>query len=113
MSLSEIIIEKIRKEGPISFRDFMGMALYYPEYGYYTSDKEKIGEHGDFYTSPYFTSVFGHMLAKQLEEMWHALNEEPFTLVEYGAGTGLLCNDILSYLKKNDKLFNKLGYYII
>ena len=37
MLLSEIIIERIKKEGPLSFRDFMEMALYYPELGYYNS----------------------------------------------------------------------------
>jgi SAM-dependent MidA family methyltransferase len=113
MSLSEIIISRIKKEGPISFHDFMDMALYYPACGYYNSKSEKIGKHGDFYTSPYFTSVFGHVIAKQLEEMWGALNKEPFTIVEYGAGTGLLCNDILNHLENNDELYNNLSYCII
>ena len=87
MSLSEIIIEKIRKEGPISFCDFMEMALYHRGYGYYTSDEDKIGKQGDYYTSPYLTSVFGYMIAKQLEEMWSILGKKPFTVVEYGAGS--------------------------
>src|SRR5688572_28894887 len=113
MSLSEIIIQKIQKEGPVSFRDFMEMALYYPEYGYYTSRGEKIGKYGDFYTSPYFTSIFGYMIAKQLEEMWFILGKEPFTIVEYGAGTGALCNDILSQLKNNKQFYDGLNYFII
>ena len=50
MSLSEIIVQKIKAEGPISFHDFMEMALYYPELGYYTSDRDKIGVNGDYYT---------------------------------------------------------------
>jgi len=52
MTLSEIIMEKIQKEGPISFRDFMEMSLYYPGLGYYTSSEDKIGKSGDYYTSP-------------------------------------------------------------
>ena len=43
MSLSEIIIQRIKDEGPISFHDFMEMALYYPGLGYYTSAQNKIG----------------------------------------------------------------------
>jgi SAM-dependent MidA family methyltransferase len=43
MSLSEIIKNKIYKQGPISFHDFMEMALYYPNMGYYTSSTDKIG----------------------------------------------------------------------
>jgi SAM-dependent MidA family methyltransferase len=41
MALADLIIQKIRQEGPIPFRDFMEMALYYPELGYYTSSGEK------------------------------------------------------------------------
>jgi len=73
MQLSEIIIERIRKEGPISFRDFMEMALYYPKLGYYTSSKDKIGKRGDYYTSPTLSPVFGALLGKQLEEMWEII----------------------------------------
>src|SRR3989304_4656596 len=59
MPLSEIIIKEIQKNGPLSFRDFMEMALYYPELGYYTSSKNKIGKKGDFYTSPNLSATFG------------------------------------------------------
>ena len=38
--------------------------------GYYTSSPDKIGKHGDYYTSPYLTNIFGNVIAKQLEEMW-------------------------------------------
>ncbi|WP_197739828.1 hypothetical protein [Pedobacter sp. BS3] len=55
MTLTDIIIREIRSRGPISFHDFMEMALYYPELGYYTSSKETIGEQGDYYTSPCLT----------------------------------------------------------
>jgi SAM-dependent MidA family methyltransferase len=113
MMLREIIIQKIKEEGPISFHDFMEMALYYPELGYYSSSQEKIGKKGDFYTSSNLTPVFGAMVARQLEQMWTILGEEPFTIVEYGAGTGLLCFDILHYLKNNNKLYEQLAYCII
>ena len=98
-TLSEIIKNKIREQGPISFHDFMEMALYYPELGYYTSTPDKIGKHGDYYTSPYLTNVFGNVIAKQLEEMWLLTGKKDFTVVEYGAGMGSLCNDILDQLK--------------
>ena len=99
MTITEIIIQKIQKEGPVSFRDFMELALYHPQAGYYTSGREKIGEDGDFYTSSYLSPLFGKMIAKQLEEMWGLLDKEPFTIIEYGAGTGTLCRDILEQLQ--------------
>src|SRR6478752_1207674 len=99
MQLCDIIIEKIKNEGPISFRDFMEMALYYPDLGYYNSLKDKIGAKGDFYTSPYVSASFGAMIGRQIEEMWEILKKKPFKIIEYGAGTGILCHDILDYLK--------------
>jgi len=113
MSLTEIIIERIRNEGPISFHDFMEMSLYYPEYGYYSTARDKIGKQGDFYTSPCVSSLFGEMIARQLEEMWYWLGKQPFSVVEYGAGTGLLCGDVLKSLQRNNELYVDLHYHII
>src|SRR5688572_14846279 len=112
-SLSEIIIQKIKNEGPVSFHDFMEMALYYPELGYYMSAQNKIGTNGDYYTSSNLTPVFGAMIGRQIEEMWSLLEEKAFTVVEYGAGTGFLCHDILDHLKNNEKSYNQLTYCII
>jgi len=97
----------------MSFHDFMEMALYYPGLGYYTSEQDKIGVKGDFYTSPHFTSLFGEMIARQLEEMWHFSGRDEFTIVECGAGTGALCRDVLSQLKNNKELYRRLNYCII
>lgn len=113
MELVEILKEKIKQEGPVSFRDFMEMALYYPALGYYNSERNKIGKEGDYYTSPVLSSLFGELVGKQIEEMWLLLDKKPFTIVEYGAGTGMLCNDILHYLQKNQLLYNGLKYCII
>jgi SAM-dependent MidA family methyltransferase len=113
MLLSEIIINRIKNEGPISFRDFMEMALYYPELGYYNSTQNKIGAEGDFYTNANLSASFGAMIGRQIEEMWLALEKKPFTIIEYGAGTGLLCHDILDYLKTNTSLYKNLSYSII
>jgi len=115
MKLSDIIINRIKEEGPVSFHDYMDMALYYPGLGYYTSPGNKIGSKGDYVTAPYITPVFGAMLGKQLEEMWCImLQPSVFTIVEYGAGAGLLCNDILDYIiNNNEHFYQSIRYYII
>ncbi len=113
MNLSDTIIQKIQQTGPLSFHDYMEMALYYPGHGYYTSPVEKFGKEGDYYTSPIISSMYGQMLGRQLEEMWHILGKEPFTIVEYGAGTGALAGDILAWLKNNKELYKDLQYIII
>jgi SAM-dependent MidA family methyltransferase len=98
MELAEIIKQRIARDGPVSFHDFMETALYHPELGYYNRQRDQIGRQGDFYTSSSLTSLFGAMIARQLDEMWQLTGRGPFTIVEYGAGTGLLCRDILAYL---------------
>lgn len=113
MQLSEIIIEKIKTKGPISFHDYMEMCLYYPDAGYYTSEHEKIGVNGDYYTSADISELVGAMIGRQLEEMWAITGKGDFSIVEYGAGTGMLCNDILDYLKKNEGFYSRLTYNII
>jgi SAM-dependent MidA family methyltransferase len=109
----EKIIERIKEEGPLSFHDFMEIALYDHAAGYNTSPAEKIGSNGDYYTSAYLTEIFAAMIGKQLEEMWQIMNKQDFAIIEYGAGVGLLCSDILGYLKNNSPLYDHLTYYII
>jgi len=113
MPLCDLIIDRITTDGPISFHDFMEMCLYYPELGYYTSTRDKLGKNGDYYTSSFLTQAFGAMIGRQLEEMWAILGEEEFTIVEYGAGTGLLSHDVLNYLRRNAKFYDRLKYCII
>jgi SAM-dependent MidA family methyltransferase len=113
MKLCEVIKQRIATDGPISFRDFMEAALYYPGLGYYTAARDQIGKNGDFYTSSNLGPVFGSMIGKQVEEMWRLTGETSFTIVEYGAGTGALCHDILDYLKRNPKFYDQLHYAII
>lgn len=113
-ALSRLIKEVIRERGPISFRDFMEMALYYPGLGYYNSHEERIGKKGDYYTAPHLTPIFGEMLGKQIIEMLELLGEGEFDIVEMGAGKGLLASDILNFIKKEDRgLFRRLRYGII
>jgi len=72
-ALKEAIIARIEREGRITFRDYMEMALYAPGIGYYTSRREKIGRSGDYVTSPEVSPIFGVMVGRQLSEMWEAL----------------------------------------
>src|SRR4030066_2265060 len=97
--LRQRIIEKIKKEGPITFETFMDMALYDPGLGYYASERTEIGKTGDFYTSPHLHSAFGAMIGKQIEEMGEIMQRPmDFNILEIGAGAGYMCKDILDYL---------------
>ncbi len=112
--LVSIIKDRINKEGEISFRDFMDMALYYPELGYYTSPEEKIGGYGDFYTASELDRAFGELLGKQFAEIYTKIGEEEFQIVEIGAGKGYLTFDILEFLQENyPEVFKNTTYTII
>ncbi|SKB14175.1 conserved hypothetical protein [Planktothrix sp. PCC 11201] len=117
LNLWDFIAQKI-KDNPqnrITFADYMNWVLYHPEYGYYSINKPKLGAEGDFVTSPYLGSDFGEMLAEQFFQMWEILDfPNAFTLVEMGAGQGILASDILLYLqKKYPAFFKSLNYIII
>lgn len=116
--LKQIIIDRILTEGPISFEDFMEMALYYPGLGYYAKESTVIGRHGDFYTSSHLHPIFGVMMGRQIFEMWRIMEEPYFQIVEMGAGEGYLARDMLDYLSKTKseglrKFFENLSYTII
>ncbi|MGF1935333.1 MAG: class I SAM-dependent methyltransferase [Nostoc sp. ChiQUE02] len=100
----------------ITFAEFMDMALYHPEHGYYSSDAVKIGfQGGDFFTSPNLCADFGELLAEQFFQMWEILGKPvPFSLVEMGAGQGLLALHILKYHQlRYPDFFTALEYIIV
>ncbi|MEH1901813.1 MAG: class I SAM-dependent methyltransferase [Nostoc sp.] len=100
----------------ITFAQFMDMVLYHPEHGYYSSDAVKIGfQGGDFFTSPNLCADFGELLAEQFLQMWEILGKPvPFSLVEMGAGQGLLALHILKYHQlRYPDFFTALEYVIV
>jgi SAM-dependent MidA family methyltransferase len=97
MSAELEIRRRIHQKGAITFAEFMDLALFWPEGGYYLS-KEPFGAAGDYYTSPLAHPAFGALLAVQLFQMWRLMDcPNPFYVVEMGAGNGLLCRDIANY----------------
>ena len=86
---------RIRARGRISFAEFMEVALYLPSAGYYQVHAE-IGPQGDFLTSPETHPAFGALLARLCMLMWRTTGSPgQFGVIEYGAGTGSLCRQIL------------------
>lgn len=97
MNPEQEIRRRVQQSGAITFAEFMAVALFWPQGGYYLGP-EPIGASGDYYTSPMAHPAFGALLAQQLFQMWQLLNCPPkFTVVETGAGNGLLCHDLVAH----------------
>ena len=108
------LVDRIRTEiastGPMSFARFMELALYDPDLGYYRVPKERPGRAGDFLTAPGIHPIFGAAIARQLIEIWERLGRpEPFTLREYGAGSGELGLTVLEALAGHGALGRVAG----
>ncbi|PSB10233.1 hypothetical protein C7B61_10210 [filamentous cyanobacterium CCP1] len=115
--LCQIIHQRIAEhpQHRITFAEFMDLALYHPQHGYYSTKQALGGIQDDFFTSPHLGADFGELLARQFAQMWERLDRPfPFTLVEMGAGQGLLVQDILRYLHRHHfECFEALEYVVV
>ncbi len=109
--LFDIIKEEIQESGPISFRRFVELSLFHPQYGYYSSGKARIGKKGDFYTAPSVHRSFGETISRFLARASLLLEGEKFVVAEFGASGGQLAFDILGALRENHPdLYRKTDY---
>jgi SAM-dependent MidA family methyltransferase len=99
--VEDLLRARIRRDGPISFREVMHAALYHPEHGYY-SNLRGFGGQGDFITSPERHPAFGWLLGRQALDVWHALDRpRPFRILELGAGSGALAAPLVAFLRSH------------
>jgi SAM-dependent MidA family methyltransferase len=94
-ALEERVADEIRRRGPIPFSEVMEVALYDAEHGFYATGGTA-GRRGDFITSPEVGPLFGAVIARAVDEWWHADGEpDPFVVVDAGAGRGALALSVL------------------
>lgn len=93
-AVDQEIRELIHQHGRLTFAQFMQTCLYSPRGGFYAARSDRISRH--FGTSPTSHPVFGALIARQLEQMWHLLGDPPvFQVIEVGAGDGALAQAIV------------------
>lgn len=108
--LEKLIVEEIESGGPMDFARFMELALYHPEFGYYSSGHVRSDWNGDFITSPEIDPAFGGLWARGIEEIWASCGcPEVFTVAEIGPGEGGFASGLLSAVAGSD-LENSLRY---
>jgi SAM-dependent MidA family methyltransferase len=106
--LQQLIVERIRSEGPISFADYMRMALYEPEYGYYVTGSAKMGWEGDYFTSSDVSDLFAHCVGRQLQRLWEQLaRPDRFIVLEQGSGRGNLSAGVRAWAQQETSAFSQ------
>jgi SAM-dependent MidA family methyltransferase len=92
------IVEEITaRGGKVTFRDFMELALYHPDKGYYSAEVPRYGRRGDFLTGPTASSWYARAIAKLLRVVARACG--PLTLIDVGSGDGALLENVLLSLE--------------
>ncbi len=104
--LVELIQQQIKTSGPIPFKQFMELALYADNVGYYQNPNHtQFGKYGDFITAPLISVLFAKTLANQIVPIFEQLGER--IIAEFGAGSGQLAVDLLQALEAKNILVEK------
>jgi SAM-dependent MidA family methyltransferase len=115
LSLTERISERIKRDGPITFRDWMEAALYDADEGYYCRRRvERWGRKGDYRTSPERSPLFAATFARYFAELYKQENApEQWTIVEFGSGEGHFAEGVLSAIDRHfPRVFAATQYVI-
>lgn len=115
LPLLRVVLEEIDSSGGmIPFRRFMELALYHPEFGYYSSGRARVGKEGDFITSVSVGRIYGRLLASVCLEVWERLERPPdFTIIEQGSNDGTMAEDILRAVSEGSAIFADAVQYVI
>jgi len=118
--LVQKLVARLEREGPLSFAAFMEVALYDPEFGYYMTAGPRIGREGDYYTSLDVHPIFAELVGRQVAQAAEAIaplrrqGDGAFTIVEMGAGKGLLAKHLVNaYRRENPDFLARLRYLLV
>jgi SAM-dependent MidA family methyltransferase len=97
--LARVLEQRMRRDGPISVRDYMHACLQDEAHGYYRT-RTAIGAAGDFITAPEISQVFGELIGLWCAVVWQQMRAPTrVNLVELGPGRGTLMRDALRAAK--------------
>jgi SAM-dependent MidA family methyltransferase len=101
MTLADRLRDRIKRDGPITFHDWMQAALYDERDGYYRrADRIRQGRAGDYRTAPETSPLFGATFAKYFAQCYSRLGSPvSWTIFEMGAGRGDFAHAVLNTLR--------------
>ena len=93
------VLRNLLQYGDLSFRDFVEIALYHPEVGYYTRPLSPVGKLGDYVTSPSLSPVFSYAIGRLIDEFVARSEGALCTFVDIGCGEGHLLKDAATKIR--------------
>jgi len=98
-SLKRRLIERIKRDGPISIEAYIETALWDTESGYYAT-ADPIGARGQFTTAPEVSQMFGELIGLWAASSWDTIGRPgDINLVELGPGRGTMMADALRAIR--------------
>jgi SAM-dependent MidA family methyltransferase len=85
------VIRNLLRDNDLPFRDFVELALYHPQLGYYA---KRARPEADYITSPRLSPLFAVTLGKLVSEFTSRVDDELSTVVDIGCGDGSLINSL-------------------
>ncbi|HEX7421966.1 MAG TPA: SAM-dependent methyltransferase [Thermoanaerobaculia bacterium] len=86
------VIRNLLRDNDLPFRDFVELALYHPQLGYYA---KRARPEADYVTSPRLSPLFAVTLGKLVSEFTSRVDDELSTVVDIGCGDGSLIHSLL------------------
>jgi SAM-dependent MidA family methyltransferase len=97
---AEFASKYLRDKG-LPFRDFVRLALYDPDLGYYGAKKNAARRGADYATSVVISNAFSFAIAQLVTEFVHRTGDGLSTFVDVGCGDGLLLSSLREALSSD------------
>jgi SAM-dependent MidA family methyltransferase len=99
------VLRNLLQYGDLSFRDFMEVALYHPQSGYYARPENPVGRTGDYVTAPVLSPVFSFALGNLVREFVRRNEGVLCSIVDIGCGDGGLIRSLASEIVSEEVRF--------
>lgn len=88
------VLRNVLHYGDLSFRDFVELALYHPEFGYYARAENPVGKAADYVTAPLLSPVFSFAISNLVREFVRRNEGGLCSIVDIGCGDGALIESV-------------------
>ncbi len=83
----------------------MEIALYHPEFGYYSRSENPVGKGGDYVTAPTLSSVFSFAISRLVREFMSRNEGVLCSIVDIGCGDGSLIRAVAEQIDDEARFF--------